>query len=86
MASGKIKFSTKGLQEILCSPGADEVCRSHAVRIMNSAIARSGCDDYEIHGEKATVFKLRRAEWWVKTTSRRAAKAEAENKALTGSI
>lgn len=86
MAKGNIKFFTKGLQEILCSPGADEICRSHAVRIMNSAVGRSGCGDFEIHGEQANVFKLRRAEWWVKTTSKRAAKAEAENKVLTGSI
>ena len=86
MAKGSIQFFTKGLEEILCSPGADEVCRSHAVRILNSAMSRSNCDDFEIHGEQATVFKLRRAEWWVKTTSRRAAKAEAEDKVLTGSI
>jgi hypothetical protein len=86
MATGKIKFFPEGLQAILCSPGADELCRSYAQIWANSANAAYGGDGFVAHGEIAHMYKLDRAEWWVKSTDRASAKAEAENKVLTGAI
>ena len=82
------KWFKEGFEEILCSPGADEVCRAEAVRIQASANARNrfGGDGFEIHGEISNVFKSARVEWWVKATDNKARMAEAEDKALTGSI
>ena len=82
------KWFKKGFEEILCSPGADEVCRQQAVRIQAAANSRNryGGDGFEIHGETAYVFGSNRAEWWVKASDRKARIAEAEDKVLTGSI
>ena len=84
----RIKFISKGFEEILCSPGADEVCKQQAVRIQASANSRNrfGGDGFEIHGETANLFGSKRVEWWVKATDNASRKAEAEDKALTGSI
>ena len=88
MAITHIKFISKGFEEILCSPGADEVCKQQAVRIQASANSRNrfGGGGFEIHGGTAYVFGSRRAEWWVEATDTASRKAEAEDKALTGSI
>lgn len=88
MAQGRIKFFKKGLQAILCSPGADQVCAGQAKRIQNIANSRNrfGGDGFAIHSEQAVLFGLRRAEWFVKTTDRKSQMAEAEDKALTGAV
>ena len=87
-SSMRIKFISKGFEEILCSPGTDQVCREQAVRIQSTANSRNrfGGDGFEIHGETANLFGSKRVEWWVKGADRKANMAEAEDKALTGAI
>lgn len=88
MAQGRIKFFKKGLQQILCSPGADQACAGQAKRIQNTANSRNrfGGDGFSIHSEEAVLFGLRRVEWFVKTTDKKSKMAEAEDKALTGAV
>jgi len=84
----RITWKHEGFEEILCSPGADEVCREQAVRIQSAANAKNrfGGNGFEIHGEIANRFRSNRVEWFVKATDSAARKAESEDKALTGSI
>lgn len=84
----RIKFISKGFEEILCSPGADEVCRQQAVRIQAAANAanRFGGEGFETHGEISYIFRSKRAQWWVRAVDYEARQAEAEDKVLTGAI
>lgn len=88
MAQMKINFISKGFEEILCSPGADELCREQAVRIQSSADAKNrfGGSGFEIHGEIAYRFRSNRVEWWVKAIDEEARKACSEDHVLVTSI
>ncbi len=89
MGSGmKITWRHEGFEEILCSAGADEVCREQAVRIQSAANAanRFGGNGFEIHGEIAHRFRSNRAEWFVKASDDEARKACSEDHVLQGAI
>jgi len=81
-------WNSKGFEGILCSPGADEVCRQQAVRIQAAANAgnRFGGNGFEIHGEIVLRFGSKRVEWFVKATDSAAIKACSEDHVLQGAI
>ena len=51
----KIKFISKGFEEILCCPGADEACREQAARIQSTA---NGMNRFNKEGIQAFVGAL----------------------------
>lgn len=81
-------WNSKGFEGILCSPGADEICRQQAVRIQAAANAgnRFGGEGFEIHGEVVLRFGSRRVEWFVKAADNAAQKACSEDHVLQGAI
>lgn len=89
MAISRLRFIKEGFREILCSPGASDVCFDEAMKIMNKANSRNrfGGDGFNVEGgDIRFLFNSDRVEWWVTTTDAASRKAEAEDKALTGSI
>lgn len=83
----RIKFISKGFKEILCSPGASNVCREEAVRIMSAASSASRFGGtFSIHSEIAYRFGSARVEWFVKAADDDALKACSEDHVLAGAI
>ena len=80
----KIDFIHEGFEQILCCPGADEVCRQEAARIQSAAnsMNRFGGSGFEIHGEIVKRFGSNRVEWFVKTTDKESKKACSEDHVL----
>ena len=84
----KLKFISKGFEEILCCPGSDEACREQAARIQSTAngMNRFGGNGFEIHGETVNRFGSRRVEWFVKASDMEAVKACSEDQVLVRAI
>lgn len=82
----KLTFISKGFEEILCSPGASEVCREQAARIQSAAVAASRGGTFEMHEEIVNRFGSNRVEWFVKAADREALKACSEDHVLAGAI
>jgi hypothetical protein len=81
---GRLTWKHEGFEQILCCPGADEVCRQEAVRIQSAAngMNRFGGAGFEIHGEIVNRFGSNRCEWFVKPADDEALKACSEDHVL----
>ena len=87
--SVKIKFISKGFEEILCSPGAGNLCAQIAEKIQQNANA--GLDAKESPGFKSggrigEAYKSKRWVYFVYTTDLATMKAEAEDQTLSKAV
>lgn len=87
--SVKIKFISKGFEEILCSPGAGDICDSLAERIKdnaNAGLKSENTEGFKSGGRIVKAYGSRRWMYFVHTTDAATMLAEQNDNTLIKAV
>lgn len=85
----KIEWNSKGFEEIVCSSGSGDLCRSHALRIQDAANAELTSDHtqgFMARGKIVYAYGAKRWMWFIHTTDAATMHAEALSQILSKAV